>query len=219
MFNFSPYSNNNNFRRRRIDLLNKIIKKYGSQDKCRIIDLGGTSGFWHVWREHIDWRRVEVTLVNIDPNHAQKDIQDLPIFQERGNACDLKNVSDNQYDIVFSNSVIEHVGLFRDMQRFAVEVHRISPRHVIQTPNFWFPIEPHARAPFIHWLPHPWRRQLIRRRRMGFWPKAETVIDAQNQIESARMLDLHGFKSLFPNSTVHKERFMGFTKSFIALRE
>lgn len=217
MIKFSPESKNNNFRRKRIDLLNTMILKHGSQDSCRIIDLGGTTGFWHVWREFTDWSRVEVTLVNIDTNHAQKDIEDLPIFQEHGNACDLKNVTDNQFDIAFSNSVIEHVGLFRDMQRFAAEIHRVAPRHLVQTPNYWFPIEPHARAPFIHWLPYPWRRKIVMKKSMGFWPMAETINDAQNQIESARMLDFRGFKSLFPNSTVLKERFAGCTKSFIAV--
>jgi hypothetical protein len=56
------------------------------------------------------------------------------------------------FDIVFSNSLIEH--LPRELQQaFAAECQRVGRHFYIQTPNKWFPVELHILLPIIHWLP------------------------------------------------------------------
>ncbi len=52
--------------------------------------------------------------------------------------------ADKSFDIVFSNSVIEHVGSQQDQMRFAEEVARVGTSYWIQTPNKFFPIELHS---------------------------------------------------------------------------
>jgi SAM-dependent methyltransferase len=70
----------------------------------------------------------------------------------RGDACELP-FGDGEFDIVFSNAVIEHVGR-RERQRALVsEALRVGRRVFITTPNRRFPIEVHTRLPFVHWLP------------------------------------------------------------------
>jgi SAM-dependent methyltransferase len=81
----------------------------------------------------------------------------------QGDACALP-FDDGEFDIVFSNAVVEHVG-DRECQRALVsEAVRVGRRVLITTPNRWFPVEVHTRLPFVHWLPdalsHPVYRAL-----------------------------------------------------------
>jgi len=81
----------------------------------------------------------------------------------QGDACDLP-FADGEFDVVFSNAVIEHVGA-RDRQRALVsEALRVGRRVFVTTPNRWFPVELHTRIPLVHWLPdrlsHPVYRAL-----------------------------------------------------------
>jgi SAM-dependent methyltransferase len=70
----------------------------------------------------------------------------------QGDACALP-FADGEFDIVFSNAVIEHVG-DRSRQRLLVsEALRVGRRVFLTTPNRRFPIEVHTRFPLVHWLP------------------------------------------------------------------
>jgi SAM-dependent methyltransferase len=60
---------------------------------------------------------------------------------------------DDEFDIAFSNAVIEHVGSREDQRRFVHELCRVAPRVFVATPNRWFPVEVHTLVPFVHWLP------------------------------------------------------------------
>jgi SAM-dependent methyltransferase len=61
--------------------------------------------------------------------------------------------ADGQFDIVFSNAVIEHVGGPERQRRFVSEAIRVGRRVFITTPNRRFPVEVHTRLPLVHWLP------------------------------------------------------------------
>jgi SAM-dependent methyltransferase len=61
--------------------------------------------------------------------------------------------ADGEFDIVFSNAVIEHVGGRDEQRRFVAEALRVASRAFVTTPNYWFPIEVHTRLPLVHWLP------------------------------------------------------------------
>ena len=60
---------------------------------------------------------------------------------------------DDEFDVVHSNAVIEHVGPEAEQRRFLAELVRVSKAGFITTPNRWFPFEPHTYAPLLHWLP------------------------------------------------------------------
>jgi Methyltransferase domain len=70
--------------------------------------------------------------------------------------------ADGEFDIGFSNAVVEHVAGGRDGQRqFVHELCRVSKRVFVTTPNRWFPIEVHTLRPFVHWLPPGPRERLV----------------------------------------------------------
>jgi SAM-dependent methyltransferase len=60
---------------------------------------------------------------------------------------------DQTFDVVHSNAVIEHVGPREEQLAFVAELTRVGKAVFITTPNRWFPLETHAKLPFLHWLP------------------------------------------------------------------
>src|SRR5262249_25042732 len=133
-----------------------------------------------------------------------------------GDARRLDQFADLSFDIVHSNSVIEHVGRWDDMAAMAGEVRRLAPRYFVQTPYFWFPIEPHARFPLLHWVPESWRYRIIMKRTCGFWQRQPDLGRAVTTIQSANMIDKQQMQFLFPDAKIVFERFFGFPKSLIA---
>jgi SAM-dependent methyltransferase len=70
----------------------------------------------------------------------------------QGDALDLP-FADDEFDVVYSNAVIEHVGDRERQRRFVAEALRVGRRAFVTTPNRWFPIEVHTLLPLVHWLP------------------------------------------------------------------
>jgi len=82
---------------------------------------------------------------------------------------------DNEFEIAFSNAVIEHVGSFAEQQAFVAEACRVARRVFISTPNRWFPIEHHTSIPLLHYLPKPLYRRIIRRTPFRYWSYEENL--------------------------------------------
>ena len=61
--------------------------------------------------------------------------------------------ADGEFDVGFSNAVVEHVGGRDDQERFVRELCRVAKRVFVTTPNRLFPVDPHTLLPFLHWLP------------------------------------------------------------------
>ena len=218
MMNLAPTSTDNPFRRRRVETLNAMIAEVKArQPTCKVIDFGGTRNFWHTWREHIQLDGVQVDCVNMDEHHASDSGYDKINFI-KGDARSLPQIADKAYDIAFSNSVIEHVGGWTDMVNMANEVRRVSHRYAIQTPYYWFPIEPHMRTPLMHWLPVSLSYRIVMARKCGFYDRQEDVMGAMTVIQDAHLLDIGQMQALFPDAVISKERFLGLVKSITAIR-
>jgi SAM-dependent methyltransferase len=70
--------------------------------------------------------------------------------------------ADGEFDIGFSNAVVEHVAGGREGQRrFVHELCRVARRVFVTTPNRWFPLEVHTLLPLVHWLPPHARARLV----------------------------------------------------------
>jgi len=166
-----------------------------------IVDLGGTI---QSWQNH-DVLVHFITLVNLDPAPERLD----PHFQYiQGDACKTA-LPDASFDLAFSNSVIEHVGDLGDQRHFAEEMQRIGRRVYCQTPNKWFPIEPHFLTLFIHWLPSKWCSAFVHRYLTvnGLRGKPKELI---------RLLTRQEVVELFPGCQIRTERFLFLPKSFVA---
>lgn len=219
MLNISPTSSGNRFRRRRIEQLGRMIDDVVRMTgTCRIVDLGGTAEFWQTWQYQLDLTNTSVECINLT-DQSENQHGSLPgVTTTVGDACSLPMFKDNAFDIVFSNSVIEHVGSWARKRAFSAEVRRLAPSYAIQTPSFSFPIEPHARLPFIHWLPNPMRYRTHLMMRTGFYPKATNLDEAMGALEDASLLDRRQMQHLFPDASICTETFLGFAKSFTAIR-
>ena len=203
------------FRARRLTKFVAILDEIlAVKERVSLLDIGGNTEYWLDLEPVWGGRPIDFTLVNLEPER----VADARFKSIVADCRDLKCFADNAFDVVHSNSVLEHVGRWQDMRAMAREVRRLAPRYFVQTPNFWFPLEPHFRVPFFHWLPEPLRLALVRRRGCGSFPRAETIDDAQRFIEDSILIDAPRLAALFPEAHIERERVFGLTKSIIAIR-
>ena len=196
------------------DLIAQISAEKGA---VRILDLGGDPGYWDRFfeRAFLEGHGVHITTVN---PHVWEKSGDPMIEAVEGDACSLPHLTDNSFDLTHSNSVIEHVGDWSKMEAFAAESRRLAPRYYVQTPYFWFPIEPHFSAVGFQWMPEQMRAKALLKRKHGWSDKAETMGAAMRDVQDARLLDKAQFRFLFPDADYPDETVAGFTKSLIAIR-
>lgn len=214
----NPDSLGSKFRRRRsAGLRNLIDAVFAEKREVSILDVGGRETYWHVFPlEYLIERNVHITLLN--RAHEIQAVSRPDIWSiGQGDACELQ-FADREFDICHSNSVIEHVGDWPRKKAFAREVSRVATRYFHQTPNFWFPWEPHYGVPLYHWLPVPTRLWIAGRRDLGWSKKAATIGDGMDIVEMASLLNKRMVEFLFPDARIEEERFVGLTKSFIAVR-
>jgi ubiquinone/menaquinone biosynthesis C-methylase UbiE len=203
----------NLYRKRRFRLFCSLLDELSILHRpIRILDIGGTASYWRALAPLWSDRSCDITIVNLESETA--DDGDLHI--RAGDACALE-YADNSFDVVHSNSVIEHVGHWEAMTRMADEVRRLAPRYFLQTPNFWFPVEPHYRRLFFHWYPEIVRARMLASRRHGF-RKATDLGDAMRNIQTVNLLGRTELGTLFPDAEIVRERIGPLTKSLIALR-
>jgi hypothetical protein len=195
-------------RRRRWEWL---VETFPDLPDMSVLDLGGHVETW--LRAPV--RAKFVHLVNKSPQPAQ-----LPFWVEadRADACALPaHIARRRYDLVFSNSVIEHVGGHERRLRFAEAVRRLGDGYWVQTPYRYFPVEPHWLFPGMQFLPVAARTVLAQR-----WPLAHTRSRerkrALDTVLWTELIDRTQLRHYFPDATLRAERVCGLTKSLIAVR-
>jgi len=178
----------------------------------RILDVGGTSEFWENrgWAGRDDCQIFSLNLVAEEQRHAN-------IKPLAGDATNLAHFGDGSFDIAFSNSVIEHLFTLENQRRMASEMQRVGKAFWVQTPNFWFPMEPHFHVPGWQWMPVSLRVSIIRRWRCGWMGPCPDASQAREQVEEVRLLTKSELITLFPAATLIPERFCGLVKSWTAI--
>lgn len=207
------------FRIKRISTILRIIEELSQEhDSINIIDIGGTEEYWGIVpQSFIDNKQINITIVNLPGNPLPVNRRSFKFVHSDG--CDLTEFGTNSFHIAHSNSVIEHVGDWSRMTQFSAEVKRVALIYFVQTPNFWFPLEPHCMTPFFHWLPKSLRVWMVMRYSLGHWKRASSTDEAVEIVESARLLSRKKFRLLFSDAEILTERFLLLPKSFIAIRK
>ena len=196
-------------RARRFELFEGLAQRFVGP--LRVLDIGGTVEFWWGtgWMGRPD---VSITCVNIDAKTTE--VENIRV--ECADATDLSSYDDATFDIAFSNSVIEHLFTREAQRAMASEVRRVARAHWVQTPSFWFPIEPHFHMPGWHWLPVSVRASLLQRRSFGWRGPCPDPARARTAVEEVRLMTSRELRADFPDSHIWRETWMGLTKSLVA---
>ena len=175
-----------------------------------ILDVGGDQAVWESIG-FVDQPDIWITLLNIE----RRETSYKNVVSILGDARNMHEFRNGQFDVVYSNSVIEHVGGIEDMRKMAREIQRVGKWYFIQTPNLYFPIEPHFVFPLFQFLPISWRVYLVRHFNLGWIRREPDRERAEREVRSINLLSKTQLRSLFPDANVAAERFFGFTKSFM----
>jgi hypothetical protein len=189
----------------------RFMEHFPKISRMRVVDLGGTVDFWLRSAE----RPAELVVVNLD---EPKEAPPRGMAVVVADACaPPPEVDGAEFDLVFSNSVLEHVGGHARRVAFAEVVRRLAPSHWIQTPNRYFPLEPHWLFPGFQFLPVGARASIAQR-----WPLAHTKArdrdDALSATMSTELIGRTELRAYFPDSQILAEKAGPLTKSLVAVR-
>ena len=209
----NSYSISTRLRKKRFAFFKSLIQSVPYP--LKILDVGGTEVIWYQegFCDPNILDRVNITILNkreVPINHAN--IQAIT-----GDARDMREFKDGEFDIVFSNSVIEHVGSYEDQIRMAKEIKRVGKKYFVQTPNFYFPIEPHFLFPFFQFLSLPIKVWILTHIPIG--RRSKRVVDREQARQIAnrvKLLTKKEVQKLFPEASIFEEKFFGLTKSLAA---
>jgi hypothetical protein len=196
-------------RKRRLELFMRTLSP-GPTDS--LLDVGVTDTGWrssnfleagYPWPERI-------TAVALNPMPTFEALfPSVPVVVADGRELPFER---HQFDIGFSNAVIEHVGSRTDQRRFVAELVRTCRRVFISTPNAAFPVDPHTLLPFVHWLPRRYRDRVLVRLGQRRWV-------GESNLNPLRASDL---VRLFPHDVdvrIIRQRVLGVTTVIIAVVE
>lgn len=208
------------FRKKRGEKLKElIIESYNQHGNVNIIDVGGTKTYWNIIPYNfLKNHNVNITIVNLPDDAGNPQNDDIFSFEE-GDGCNLSNFNDKSFQLAHSNSVIEHVGDWNKIVSFAQEIKRVAEKYYMQTPNYWFPIEPHFVTPIYHWLPKSLKIKLLQNFNIGKTRKVENYTQAKRKVESYNLLSRKKLERLFPDDLILKEKFFFFVKSFTVIKK
>jgi SAM-dependent methyltransferase len=209
--NRDPGSLASRLRAKRLEWFRSLTS--GIPRPLRILDVGGSEDEWKTV-SFVNQPDIEITIINIRAHETSYKNVTFVV----GDARDMRQFADRQFDFVYSNSVIEHVGGPEGSRRMAQEVCRVGKRYFVQTPNRYFPIEPHFVFPFFQFLPRVVQISLVRRLHLGWIGRQPEKQAAEREVDSICLLSWRDMHDLFPDGRIAGERLLGLTKSIIAYR-
>lgn len=200
--------------RARVKRWTQFVDRFPELADMRVLDLGGTPAYWR----SAPVRPAHATTVNIDDRLAgDSDTSEDWLRVVIGDAC-APGLGAERFDLVVSNSLLEHLGDHDRRQRFAEVVREAADRHWVQTPYRYFPLEPHWLFPAFQFLPRSARIEVTRRWPFGHRhaPDKERAIALVDEVE---LVSARAMRAYFPHSRIWFERIAGVPKSVVAVRD
>lgn len=200
------------FRKKRMAVFEKFFEEISKEESgnkiIKVLDIGGTLKFWEAM-ECKYFNNMHIALLN-------KEEQEIPLHYKNiisviGDATDMSQYKNQEFDIVFSNSVIEHVGDFEKQKRMVEEVKRVGKHYFLQTPNRNFFIEPHFHVPFFQFFPLRFQVFLLQKKKHNRIKEYDKALELA---KSVRLINKKELTMLFPNVKIRKEKFLFMTKSY-----
>jgi hypothetical protein len=194
----------------RREIFERFLEILKPTPRCTILDLGVTAETdspeanyfeqWYPHKDRITCAGVEdaVHLARLYPGLSFRRIlphEPLPF-------------ADRQFDILFSNAVVEHAGSTEQQRFFIEEAVRVSRRFFITTPNRWFPVEMHTALPLLHYLPAPLHRRALSVLGHEYW----ATEDHLNLLDARSLRGLFGSRKV----TIEAVRLGGVVSNLIA---
>ena len=209
-------------REQRLKLFTEFMR--GATGCIRLIDLGGTVRFWENWglgKQPL----FDVTLVNnhdLDKDHANDPITLPNIRRLSADVLTLTAADFAEYDVIFSNSLIEHLPgreLQRKLARAIVESGR---PYFLQTPNKRSPLDPHFPRPYVPFFatyPRALQARLLSWSALGSGSVAPNYEAALVRLKNYYPLTASDVRQLFPQARIVLERPLGVPMSIIAMSQ
>ena len=180
----------NRFREKRF---NFFLNKFDELSKpLSILDLGGKINFWEN-RGITGNTDYQITILNTEKEESNYSNINCQI----GDATNLSQFNNKSFDVVHSNSCIEHLYIFENQKKMASEVMRVGKKYVIQTPNKYFFIEPHYLLPFFQFFPNSLKFNILTKTRISRLKMWDEKF-AKQYIDEIRLMTLNELKILFP---------------------
>jgi hypothetical protein len=213
-----PYAPGSLASRARLRRWELLLGRFPRLAEMSVLDLGGDARHWTaapVRPRRLVLLNPEAYALDESVAHGAEMVQ--------GDACDPPPALAHEgFDLVYSNSVIEHVGGPWRRRAFAESVERLGPRHWIQTPYRYFPLEPHWLFPGLQFMPLAGRAVVDRvwplRANRAPDPDADPKRAAVGYALAVELVSKTEMRYLFPASELVEERLAGLTKSLIAVR-
>ena len=183
-------------------------RRFPDLENMRVLDLGGTATAWRGAAAH----PAKLTLVNLGHEADQGEPWMDIVYAD---AC---AGGFGQYDLVFSNSLLEHLGGHARRQQFAEVVRESAPYWWIQTPYRYFPVEPHWVFPGFQFLPFRVRQEITQRWKIGHMGAHADATEAASLVASVELISVTEMRSYFPAGEIWFERLAGLPKSLVAVK-
>jgi hypothetical protein len=187
-----------------------MLKRFPDYRDMKVLDLGGDTRFWRA----ATVRPAHVTIVGVEEWSLLDPEPWMHVLL--ADACDPDAIPGG-FDLVFSNSVIEHVGGPRYRRGFAQTVMQSGTHFWVQTPYRYFPLEPHLVFPAFQFLPPVAKVKVAKH-----WPLS--AISSRDDVEPVsyvmdhELVTVTEMQALFPGAELLRERVGPLVKSLVAVR-
>lgn len=198
-------------RKKRFEFFIEFCSNLKAPFPIKILDLGGSDYHWRN-SQFPGNKNFNITIVNTEVQNVSE--SDNFVFIKK-DVTDLEIFKDGEYDIVYSNSLIEHINSGELQKKLADDIRRIGKHYFVQTPNYFFPVEPHFLFPFFQFLPLNIRAKMIMKYDLGWYKKQPEKEKALELASSVKLLNIAELKKLFPDGNIYHEKYLFLNKSFI----